>query len=268
MQHIVFLFILYVVLLGYHANQTKDGNRLSREVYESLYLLHTLAYYCYASLNAWLGDAYPMVISLGVAGFLNLMLVEYYWNKYDDLISVVKKSLTLKVIYLVVTSVAVSGTILYAGLMLEEITLAPASALNNYVIAISFILMAIFGPILLALVIEVVFPLVFFIGNKLSGNKIKNKPVVFISVIMLVAPLLIIASILESSMLNDKFFKAILHDNYHENDKGICSNIPDDVKYVPISASEVSVVKYDSEIDDYHFYLDYCAEQEDETGGQ
>ncbi|MGR5378448.1 hypothetical protein [Vibrio harveyi] len=265
MQHLAFLFFLYVILFGYHANKTKDGNKLPRGDYETLYFTHALAYYLYATLNALLGNAYPTIVSLGIAGFLNLMLVEYYWNKYDNLISVVKNSLTMKVIYLVVASITVSGSILYSGLMLEEITLAPASALNNYVVAMSFILIAIFGPMLLTLAIEIVFPIVFFVGNKLTGSTIENKPIVFMSVIMLVVPLIFVASILQSSMLNEKFFRTLLHDNYHENEKGICNNIPKDVRYVPISATEVSVVKYNVENERYDFYLDHCVKQEAES---
>jgi len=273
MGHVVVLVIWFAVLFGWTANRKQKGECIGRKHKEEWVFANVLGFYIYGQMHAYLANVYIAISSIVIGSLFNYALIEYFWNRHDKVITTISKSLAFKFLSLIGTAVIASCSVLYSGLVIEEITQVPSSAMTNYVAVFSLIMLAIFLPLALILMIEVIAPIVVVILGIFNRGAMENKFLVFMTVIMSLLPLFTIAYYSQFKMLNTKFFQSVLYDTYHENTfKGEggeilkdevgnvvlkCENLDEAHRFIPISATEVSTVKVDKD-GGYYFNIDKC----------
>lgn len=257
MIHVIFVLVLYSILAGWIANIQKKTIFLSSQNKEDLGYFHTLSYYFYSMFNVFINDKTAVVVVFTIATISNLLLIEYYWYRYRKVINILLDSIIFRVLKVAFFTLIVSGSILLAGLILEEITKVPSSTINNHVILFSFAIMLIVGLFIAIFALELIFPFTAILLAIIDKERVENKINFIMSVLIFLVPLLTFVQIATKLTFNQSIVSEVLYYTYHENND-ICSNIPKSSRFMFISSNEISIVSYDDITKSYKFTVGLC----------
>ncbi|MEZ8154869.1 hypothetical protein ACED66_01450 [Vibrio splendidus] len=279
MEHVLIFIVWFSVLFGWTANRKLKGECVGRKHKEEWVFANIIGFYLYGQMHAYLSNVYIAITSIIIGSLFNYALIEYFWNRHDKVVTTISKSLAFKFLSLIGTAVIASYSVLYSGLVIEEMTNVPSSAMTNYVAVFSLIMLAIFLPLALILLIEIIAPIVILVLGVFNRDAMENKIIVIMTLLMSLVPLFTITYHTQFTMLNTKFFQSLLYDTYHKNSSKVegggilkdeagsvilkCNNLEVAHRFIPISATEVSTVKYvDEDGGYYHFDIDKCENSE------
>lgn len=263
MIYVVCFLVVYSAIFGWVANKKIAGGKLTRQNKDSLYLVHMLIFYMASIFESWLGNTKGVVVFFIIASIFNLISIEIYWHRYKEYISKIRGSFWLNILALLLLSAITSGSVLLSGMLIEEITLVPSSAINNVVIVYSILMIVSILLISSVFAIEIgAFILFFYYIFRLMKGYSNNADAIYTAV-LLPMPILIMFSIYTSYLFDSNWIKKGLFYVYHSNEYSRCNNIDKNSKFLPISGTEVSVVKFDKEKDIYKFSIGLCKKKEE-----
>lgn len=258
MGYVIYFLIVYSSILGWIANKKEVNGQLTREDKDSLNLTHMLVFYAGSSIQAITGNTLGAFCLFVIASILNFISIEVYWYRYRENISKILNSFWLKIISVFSLSVITSGAVLLSGMILEEITFAPSSSINNLVIVFSIMIIISVSLILAIFIIELgafSFFLYYFL-RQIKGYR-SNFDVIF-NVILLPLPIFVMFTVYSNFLFDSSLIKKGLFYLYHSNEKKVCTNIDSKSRFLPISGTEISSVEYDKEKEKYIFTIEIC----------